>query len=788
MRSKASSFQVGTNLFLVRQDVLADKPAKPVPEPVHHLVIVDCSGSMTGELPQLRRQLKNKLASLVKKDDTVTLIWFSGRGEFGTVIEAEPVHDLPDLKAVHEMVDRWLKPVGLTGFKEPIELATKVIARVGKRLKGVFSLLFLSDGADNQWDRSEILSVVEQASALCSSSVFVEYGYYADRALIAAMAERAGGVHIFAEDFPKFEPILESNLKKTVLGGKRVSVKIEGDPAMGLVFALGDGEVLTFATTDGEVLVPPDVRALYYVSPSPFGEQMGKLDVVAHNIATKVSKPHPEMLGSAYAALALFAVRMEQKLVFPLLKSLGDVRFIDQFANCFGKQKYSAFVEACMRACWDPSLWFVDGRDPNRVPKEDAFTVLDVIQALVEDPEARVLMEHPEFKYNRIGRQQVDAEDSLTDEERSKLEELKDQLASKKLGVADIKRITAEMDALTSAKKDALKFVADPIPDGVSISDLTPNQERPNVSMLIVREGTVDLSARLAGATFAGKDKVPVAFRTKIFRNFTLIKDGLVNIRQLPAKMSRATYDRLAANGVKMVTDPDRSMVALIDLGALPVVNRKMAKTLSAKGLFELEWSLTEAKARQKVVKDYRAEWSPKSAAASGYATVYGPEAAKWLEEQGITDYKGFNPKRVQAPATDFYLGKFLEVTLEGFASLPTVDKVKERMVKLAAGDKKTKPLSGGSMLMGEVITELDGKVNMEKKHRNAWIEGQEKAAIAATRSLAFDKSKQVFITVVGQTWFKEFASLDENSMEIEPRKGLKLTGTVEMKEERIDI
>lgn len=83
---------------------------------VHHVMVVDVSGSMYSDLPGLRTHLKNKLVSLVEVDDTISIIWFSGRGQFGTLLEGVKIATLKDLTAVHKAIDRYLQAVCLTGF------------------------------------------------------------------------------------------------------------------------------------------------------------------------------------------------------------------------------------------------------------------------------------------------------------------------------------------------------------------------------------------------------------------------------------------------------------------------------------------------------------------------------------------------------------------------------------------------------------------------------------------------------------------------------------------------
>jgi len=211
-------YRVSDSIYLARRYVSTVKsdPVK-VEVPVNHVVVIDCSGSMQYDLPAIREQLKKKLPKLLNKQDTVSIIWFSGKGQFGTLLEAEPVATLTDLQMVNNAIDRWLQPIGLTGFKDPIDEAAKVVGRISaKNPNSVSSLFFMSDGHDNCNSRADILQAITWAAGRFSSSTFVEYGYYADRALLTAMAEKAGGTLIFSSDFDKYAPVFENALSKKV--------------------------------------------------------------------------------------------------------------------------------------------------------------------------------------------------------------------------------------------------------------------------------------------------------------------------------------------------------------------------------------------------------------------------------------------------------------------------------------------------------------------------------------------------------------------------------------------
>lgn len=779
-----TSFQVADKLYLVEHQVSkSGPPAKPVEVPTNHIAVIDCSGSMFSDLPRIREQLKGRLPKLLKEKDTISIVWFSGRGQFGTLIEGEPVATLADLKDVNAQIDRWIKSIGLTGFKEPLEEVSKLVTRVGKKTPGsVFSLFFMSDGCDNQWSRADILKAVEQAAGGLSSAAFVEYGYYADRPLLTAMAEKAGGQLIFAQDFDTYAPTFEAVLQRKLTGAPKVEVKIPGDTIGGFAFSMAEGELTTYSVEKGSINVPEDTTSVWYLSPTTVGSSTD-LTSNSNRAADPSSIGDKSGVDAAYAAVSLFSVRMQPNVVLPLLKALGDVKLIEQFGGCFGKQKYSEFMDTAKVAAFGTGR-FEKGWDPNKVPKDDAFTVLDLLRLLSSDDENKLLLDHPEFKYSRIGRGRIDASEVLTAEEQAEIAKLTADLAKTK----DSKKATemANRIAAIANKEAGLKFAAKDVKDtGYGISNLTFNEERPNCSVLVRKEGTVDISGKIASAP-AGS-KLPTNFETFVFRNYAIIKDGLVNVEKLPVKISSATMTKLKAEGVidRMTPMTDMTDVVL-DLKSLPVINRKMVQAASAKVLFEKEYELCKARAAQKVYNTYKKDHFPRKS--EGFEVLYGKDATTWLKDQGFTDYSGFSPKSVQAEATDFYMGKELHVGLKGLSSLPSLKEVKEKMAKNAK-------LTPSAALMKPYVDEVEGflasdiykKAADQPKVFEAWLDGQQKAATKTVRGLLFDMAQIKFSVIVGQVWFSEFKSLDENTLKITV-DGQEIDGKVEMKAVEIKI
>lgn len=768
----AISFPFSSSLYLVWQPLRENvntPPPPAAPALVHHLAVLDVSGSMANDLPAVRRQLKNKLAKLVKAGDLVTLVWFSGKNQYGALVESEPVASLSDLSALHQAIDHWLQPVGMTGFKQPLEKVYE-IARDRRRQHAdeVFSLFFMSDGCDNQWRAADIMAPLSDLARICSSATFVEYGYYADRKMLAAMAEASGGVHIFAEDFPAYEPLFEKSLTKLTPADQKITIRIDGQPTsdQDIAFAFSQGDLFSFSITGNAnlhvALVSDSHDGIYYFSKTPVG-----------NVAYLAHQP------GLYAAISLYALRMRSDLIYQCLKVLGDVALIDEFASCFGKQKYTTFMQRAARCVFDLSFRFTKGCDYNHLPPDDAFTIFDLLQRLNQTDSSRLLLEHPAFRYSRISRSKITvfAEFAAIEQE---ISAINDHLAMAKDAGADIK----------------LRYTIAPTPGGYPIQDLVYNEERPNISLRVKKDILIDLAPAIAQVEDDNlraelvAAKLPDPFPSYIWRNYTIVKDGMLNVSMLPISISSPSVLQsilTAMHPDSDITNASTTSPIVFDLDRLAILNRNMVKAPSALSMLQLEWKLTKLRAQQKVFNHFQKELVPKIS--TGYALVYGEEIATFLQSHGITDYNGFSPKQILSPPTDAYYSKTLAVSLKGYASLPTVKEVQERMAK--AGGAKGQALTGCAGLMAPVIAVVQDKLAAGTKPAlaAAWLEGMQKAAVAETRMALMEKAKLVFAIVVGQVWFKEWASLEENKMTVNfDGMGKPTEGKIEMVEEEIQI
>ena len=343
--------------------------------PVHRIFCIDCSGSMFPSLQEIRTQLKNKIPTSIRPQDFMTLIWFSGRNEVGTIFEHISINDLPSLNKVNTAIDRYLKPVGSTGFVEPIKMA-KELAEKYPETPQVF---FLSDGGENVWPKDEC----EQAFSDMKNIplVIVEYQYYCDRAFLQHLAEVSNAVSIFNEDFNDYNDSFIIFMKNTVSNNIFHQIKTDHP-----IIYMHDENLVIKKPVNGHVRLSSDIKEGW--------------EVLDNNDDSDrpVKLVYMEML---------YAIHTKSlKQMSNLVALLGDVHITKRYSVCFSKQDFSRLAEHIKKCILNPETYsFVDGCDKNNKVKDDAFNVIQLLQLLQQDDKTRFYPYHPSFSYKRISKE-----------------------------------------------------------------------------------------------------------------------------------------------------------------------------------------------------------------------------------------------------------------------------------------------------------------------------------------------------------------------------------------------
>ncbi len=746
------------NYYLISQEVNSNVTVE-VAKKTNHIFVVDVSGSMSGQLNYIRTQLKNKLSNLMKEGDTISIVWFSGSRDAGILKEEVEVKSLKTLTDLHDAIDKWLRPVGLTAFLKPLELTKDLIGRIKKnRPDSVFSMIFLTDGCNNDCPWNEVIKTLKGLENDIASSTFVEYGYYADSRALTQMAGILGGEKISCDGFDEFEPVFDAKISSSINGGKKTVVEIQDKYLYDFAFSVSNGSVLLYNIEDGKIMVGSDVKDIHFFSPKALGNTETPTDV------------------ALYAAIYVLSDKLMNDDAEKIFYALGDNHYYQMLANAFGKQKLNAFKTAIKECVADQAKRFPNGKSSIQKIDDNAYCLMNLIEDLGNVENCLFYPSHPDFQYNRIGRKKVAAGSVLTEADKKRLTEAKN--------VDEASAILKELEE----KKVDVKFVNSNPDRGYPMTDLVWNEERANLSVRIYIEGEVILPKNQWNVEKVSSFK---------YNTFTLIKDGIVNVEKLPVLYSDELINILNKNNVKYtVSDRYNALVSgttfgrtvVIDLSSLPLVNRGMVKAISANELAKKEWELVKLQGDKKVYDYYKKSLFPKTS--KSFVEMLGQECADWLKEIGVTDFNGFAPKTTAAEATDFYMSVNLATKIKGLSSLPKVEDV---VAKIKAG----KELKLNEWVMADAIKKY--LAQLESDMYKTLSEEQQKGILKTyleTKSSILNKQRRKilqeiaqikFSLILSKKWFTEFKSFDENKLVLKlDGQDLDFTFDLNEKEEKI--
>lgn len=718
------SIEIAKNLYLAEftpEQKAQDEVQKSVK--VNHVYCCDISGSMYNSLPKMRQQLKNRIPDLVSESDTLTIIVFSGSNECTTLKECVSIKNAKDLKALNDAIDKFMTPQGCTSFYDPVVMTNELVSRMNKSDE-LWSFIFLSDGGNNDHPWADVIKALSDLQPKISSAAIIEYGYYADSQKLTEMAETLGGEKIFSEDFDSYEMDFER-----VLSGKtepRIPLDLtefKGSMKYQQMFSIDEAgnSVKVFSTErTKEVLVPSRVETLYFLSKEQIGETI--LD--------------PEDVESAmYAAIQICADRLRYDVTEHLLSALGDKKLITLYCNAFGKQKLAEFKESALDCAFSKDLRFVDGIDKNFKPNPNAYCVLDLIDDLMSEEENRICVCHPRFNYSRIGAKSV-VKQILTEEQKQKLSKAATKLKADKV----LEEVDANAVHMEYADANA----------GFPISNLTWNEDRANLSVLLKIDVNLTMPKNDLGLT-----TIP----SFIWRNYTIIKDGILNVTTLPVYLGELTIAKLKKKGIiNDSTEILENGIVILDFGTLPIVNKKRTESVVANDLATLQCSMLHHQFEKKYL-GYLKKKYPVDVDYTSTDSGFTREQLEYLASKGITLDKGYSPQSELDKSGDFYMAMSLKVGIKGFSSIPKIEDV---MKKSESG----KSLTPSESLMFIMMSDIDDKVNnIPESKKPEEIERMFDSVTKVTRTEMESIAKQKFGLIMSRKWFKDKSGFDDNQV-----------------------
>ncbi len=716
---------VAPNLQLVRFDApstpASQAAAETTERPNNHIYVLDRSGSMSGCIRDLIEDVIVRAKSL-PKGDTISVAWFSGNGQYDFILKGATIDT--NLDSIAALLRRYASTVGLTTFSQILDKLDSAIGDLSA-LNSTFSLTFLTDGNPVVDDYTAEMIAIDRAidavKGKLASVMIVGYGDYYNRDVLSAMARRFGGSMVHASNRADYVAHFATFAETVAETCGRVDIAIPDHDKVLALFCLNGNTVVTFQPA-GSVSVPVPRRgkaAVYAVvqGPSKSGCEFCDSDKVA--------------VRAFYAASLALTQAGKVDIALDFVSALGDVAIANALNNSFTNEEYGAAEAKVRAAIKSPSGRLVGGKKVGCVPDRNAFCVVDLIDALVDD-DAQLAVNDPAFQYRRIG------------------------LKSVNTSTVEFKRDTAAT---------------------VPIASITWNDCLLNLSCLVQVPGTVTLDEAAAKFGFAAN------YPTYVWRSYAIVKDGAVNVRALPVLISERLHQNLMARG--LVSSPwIPKTPSVIDLSGLPVMNRGMADgNLSAVQLATSALTELRLEAELKILRAVRKQLEAEGATFKPTTALTEAQGA-YLEKFHI-GANGFSPPSEPVAPTDAYEVNRFALKIGSMSTLPTLAAAKEKQAKVEAWAKANGRGREPKLTRSEeFVLEAEGRLKADvKMDRLPDVISAIDTRSTTLRKLRRQIQRTKFAVLLGKRWFTEFKSLDENTLDANG-----YTFTFDISKARVDI
>jgi hypothetical protein len=599
----------------------------------------------------------------------------------------------------------------MTCFSEILDNTSQVISDLSI-FSDQFALCFFTDGypvvSNYTKEVNNIYNAIAKISNKLTSSLLVGYGDYYNKSLMSEMAEKLGGSLTHSSSLPSFSIALDAFLDISETA-KKVPIQIAEEITKDtLIYSISGCNVNLYTPNENnEVFISastPDISVYVLTDKNP--------NKFSNKDLTETFNK------GLYAGSYILTQRCKTDTAIDLLALTGDKCLIDGVTNSYTNAEYGKAEKSIQDAINDPSKRFLDGQVFDYVPPVDAFCLLDLIDLLNGDKNAYFYPRHKNFEYKKIGRPSKPLE-----------------------GFAE--------------------FKADPNTRS-PFSDLVWNETKINLSLRALIRGTVGLGDE--AAKYGLLDTYP----TYQFRNYTFVKDGILNVTRLPISFSEELFKILIQKGVIELENPidrllwEKDKVYTLNLDAIPIVNRKIAgANLSAKDLCDKVIEEHTYKGIIKTLKWYKATHYPEKEVTADTATTWMEKQQAFLEGKGLNTKTGaFEPKMETVESVDFYMAKEFDIKIKGLSSLPKVEAVLEKL-------KANKKLTASDKLITAGINLVEGKSGVWDTIMEAWLDKMILEYQGKLKEVRRKIQETKFGILLGKMWFSDFTSREENKLTV---------------------
>jgi hypothetical protein len=613
---------------------------------IHHIHIVDRSGSIG---PVINPLIDNVQATFnaMSEGDIVSVIWFSSPGQFKTLIKGATKTD-----EIIELMNSLRFCLGTTCFSDPLKEAQIVIEDLIAMCPNISVTLFTDGCPVVPWSIEEeekrIFEVLGNIKDKVLAVNTIGYGNWYNKELLTAMAATSQyGAFIHSSKIEDYLSIFNRNFEKiSDLVGE--SVEIEA-PDMDIIYLNRNFTKMEHGSfhlsnvnrrKNQFFIIGNDDKDF------SFTYQGVKYDTGDVTLTMKESTVSNFLYASAYNYYYVGSRHLSLDI---LGKNLKDKALVDDHLKSFTYDETSEHLKKIQTAIFKKTGRCVDGEcSISYIPRADDPCVMDLLKILQTGNAFYIPFSKNVEKYKRATKKTTETFDlfKMTDEE-----------------------IMAPF------------------------GDFVYNKQHINLSIRVVIPGKVSINP------IAAKEaKLPNEIESKMFRNYMLIKDGNLNMKEIEVLMDMETFEKvnkfssavIPFNNVieDKIIDGIKYARCVLSLQNIPIINRLyIDKSDNIETLFGVVKEITDLEAKQKVINyfvDNILETSSRIKK-EGAFKEFTLSQIKVLEQHGLDKnlvYNGVGVSKASADECDSYETRTMEFYIKGIKSLPKIEDVIAKAVK----------------------------------------------------------------------------------------------------------
>ena len=606
-------------------------------EQLHNIHILDISGSMTYHLEQLKKDVLKSIEKM-RQGDLLSIVLLTSHDRCKILLKGIEITD--NSKSMVSKLINGLGTMGCTCFSEPLRLSSEIINDLKTLCPDFYISLFTDGSPVVPWsDREEIDRCLKQLDSMKENVSVVDtigYGNYYDSSLLLAISEATeGGKYTHVTDFEAYRNVIDESYE-TLRNSIRTQLPIMGK---GSILFISGNNVMYNKDNVTITTLSEDTNSILFLldedaTEITIGSEVVKISDIKGNIDDDEVEDFIYLLAKeeTYKGNILGSLS--------LLDFIGDIGLIIKTNNAFTKEEKQNALNSIQEAIQNKDKRFLQGKESGSLGDSNAYSLVDLLSFL--STQETYLLHETFNKYTRIGVKTVQKTNNF---ETTKI-------------------------------------------NPVLLSNIAFNEKRANISVLFTYNGLVTLNDK-EKAKELGLDKIYVTGQVPAvkYNNYTIIKDGEVNIETLKLLVTQNTLNTLktiptlVGKGDLVLSEEiqENGFIKVeLNVKALPIISRKYALDLDIQPFYDTYKEVYSIKSRKKAVRYLLKELQGDD---KNSFKEFTPEQIEFLKENGLNsklewgmiDYKA---TKENVAESDTYVAKVMEFKFKGATAQPDTKKM----------------------------------------------------------------------------------------------------------------